>query len=110
MLVLSRKENETVEFPGLGVVIRVFGLTRRRVQLGIDAPISLKIIRGERRQEESGSASVDSIAEHVIGVFADDRVARVGGLNDLRQDVFQQMYRDPATAMEVKDVKPGQGL
>ena len=27
-----------------------------------------------------------------------------------RQDVLQQMYRDPATAMELKDVKPGQGL
>jgi len=27
-----------------------------------------------------------------------------------RQDVLAQMYRDPATAMEVRDVKPGQGL
>ncbi|PVH27679.1 NADH-quinone oxidoreductase subunit J [Pararhodobacter oceanensis] len=27
-----------------------------------------------------------------------------------RQDVTQQMWRDPAKAMELKDVKPGQGL
>lgn len=27
-----------------------------------------------------------------------------------RQNVLAQMWRDPATAMEVKDVKPGQGL
>ena len=27
-----------------------------------------------------------------------------------RQDILQQMYRDPAQAMELKDVKPGQGL
>lgn len=27
-----------------------------------------------------------------------------------RQDVLEQMYRDPAKAMELKDVKPGQGL
>ena len=27
-----------------------------------------------------------------------------------RQDVLTQMYRDPAKAMELKDVKPGQGL
>ena len=27
-----------------------------------------------------------------------------------RQDVFEQLYRDPAKAMELKDVKPGQGL
>ena len=27
-----------------------------------------------------------------------------------RQDVIAQMMRDPATAMELKDIKPGQGL
>ena len=27
-----------------------------------------------------------------------------------RQDVLAQMYRDPKTAMELRDVKPGQGL
>ncbi|PIE14476.1 MAG: NADH:ubiquinone oxidoreductase subunit J [Rhodobacterales bacterium] len=30
--------------------------------------------------------------------------------NVKRQDVLQQMWRDPAEAMELKDVKPGQGL
>ena len=27
-----------------------------------------------------------------------------------RQNVLAQMWRDPAKAMELKDVKPGQGL
>jgi NADH-quinone oxidoreductase subunit J len=27
-----------------------------------------------------------------------------------RQNVLEQMWRDPATAMEMKDIKPGQGL
>jgi NADH-quinone oxidoreductase subunit J len=27
-----------------------------------------------------------------------------------RQNVLHQMWRDPAQAMELKDVKPGQGL
>ena len=31
-------------------------------------------------------------------------------VNVKRQDVLQQMWRDPARAMELKDVKPGQGL
>lgn len=30
--------------------------------------------------------------------------------NVKRQNVLQQMWRDPAKAMEMKDVKPGQGL
>ena len=45
-------------------------------------------------------------------------VAMIGGIvltlrhrKDVkRQDVLAQMYRDPALAMELKDVKPGQGL
>jgi NADH-quinone oxidoreductase subunit J len=31
-------------------------------------------------------------------------------VNVKRQDVLAQMYRDPAKAMELRDVKPGQGL
>jgi len=30
--------------------------------------------------------------------------------NIKRQDILAQMYRDPAKAMEIKDVRPGQGL
>ena len=30
--------------------------------------------------------------------------------NVKRQNVLEQMWRDPAQAMELKDVKPGQGL
>ena len=30
--------------------------------------------------------------------------------NIKRQDILAQMYRDPAKSMELKDVKPGQGL
>ena len=30
--------------------------------------------------------------------------------NVKRQDVIKQMMRDPATAIELKDIKPGQGL
>jgi len=28
----------------------------------------------------------------------------------MKQDTLAQMYRDPAKALEMKDVKPGQGL
>jgi len=27
-----------------------------------------------------------------------------------RQNILEQMYRDPAKTMQMKDVKPGQGL
>jgi sRNA-binding carbon storage regulator CsrA len=70
MLVLSRRENETIEFPALGVVIRLFGFTGRRVRVGIEAPIRLKVTRGETSGNAESmlrsAGSVDSIAEHVI--------------------------------------------
>ncbi len=47
MLVVSRKVNQTVELPGLGVVIRVTELKRSRVQLGIEAPATVRVRRGE---------------------------------------------------------------
>lgn len=48
MLVISRKAEETVEFPELGVVIRVLETKRTRVQIGIEAPRRYQVMRGEK--------------------------------------------------------------
>ena len=39
-----------------------------------------------------------------------DRLGPLTRVDVKRQDVVSQMMRNPATAMELKDVKPGQGL
>ena len=46
MLVLSRKENEEVVI-GNNVSIRILGVFGNRVRLGISAPDSIRIRRGE---------------------------------------------------------------
>ena len=48
MLVLSRKIQQTVEIPELGISIRVMSLGRSRVQLGITAPSEVLVMRGEK--------------------------------------------------------------
>ena len=48
MLVLSRKQGESIEFPGLDVVVRVISLKRSKVQLGIEAPRQISVHRSER--------------------------------------------------------------
>lgn len=96
MLVLSRKENETIEFPALGVVIRVFGLTRKRVQLGIEAPISLKISRGEKSATAHAPAPVESIAEYVIGEEFERLEAELATLAELCQANDRSMARKVA--------------
>ena len=47
MLVLARKADESLEFPELGVVIRVVSLKKTKVHLGIDAPQRIKVRRTE---------------------------------------------------------------
>lgn len=52
MLVLSRRENEQVLFPELGITIKVIKTKGNQVRLGISAPESIKILRGELAFEE----------------------------------------------------------
>jgi len=50
MLVLSRKTNETIELPELGISIEVTQIKGAAVRLGIKAPESIRILRGELLQ------------------------------------------------------------
>ena len=47
MLVLSRKESETVLFPKLGITVEVSRIQGKTVRIGIDAPDEIRVIRGE---------------------------------------------------------------
>lgn len=47
MLVLSRKENESIVFPKLGISVQVTRLGGRVVKLGIEAPEDVRVYRGE---------------------------------------------------------------
>lgn len=47
MLVLSRRENEKIVFPTLGITVQVCGISRTTTRIGIDAPPSVPIMREE---------------------------------------------------------------
>lgn len=47
MLVLSRKEGESIEFRDLNICVRVMQLKKSKVQLGIDAPHDIRVDRTE---------------------------------------------------------------
>jgi carbon storage regulator CsrA len=47
MLVLSRQENQTIIFPNLGISVEVVRVKGKNVRIGIDAPRSIKVVRGE---------------------------------------------------------------
>lgn len=47
MLVLSRRANEAIFFPSLGITLRVVRVRGSIVRLGIEAPPEVKVVRGE---------------------------------------------------------------
>lgn len=47
MLVLSRKCDETIVFPELGITITIIKTDPGRVRVGIDAPRDVRVVRGE---------------------------------------------------------------
>jgi carbon storage regulator CsrA len=47
MLVLSRREQEAIVFPKLGIRIEITRLRGKAVSLGIDAPDAIRVLRGE---------------------------------------------------------------
>ena len=60
MLVLTRKAGESIHIDG-GVVIKVLDVRPSRIRLGIDAPLSVRVQRDERRCESEGRALADAL-------------------------------------------------
>lgn len=47
MLVLSRRVDEAIVFPSLGIRVSVLGIDGGRVKFGFEAPPEVKVLRGE---------------------------------------------------------------
>ena len=47
MLVLSRRKNEVIRFPELGISVKVAQISGKSVRLAIDAPSQVQVLRGE---------------------------------------------------------------
>jgi carbon storage regulator CsrA len=56
MLVLSRKEGEQIVMPECGVTVTILGIEGKRVRLGISAPMSIAVRRGELVQERPSAS------------------------------------------------------
>jgi carbon storage regulator CsrA len=63
MLVLSRRPNEKILFPTLGVTVEITSICKNVVRIGIDAPPSVSIVR-EEIASESDKLAVTKPANH----------------------------------------------
>ncbi len=70
MLVLSRREGESIRLPQLEVEIRVMGLRKSRVQLGIIAPKEIIVSRGELSEQSQTTSYADLEQERLRSELA----------------------------------------
>lgn len=67
MLVLSRRQNEKILFPKLGIIIEIRDIARNVVRVGIQAPSSVGVVRAEIASEaDKASAANTSALRHRI--------------------------------------------
>ena len=57
MLVLSRRLNEKIILPDLGIVLEVTAIERGRVRIGIEAPADVAVLRQELLDESQVAPS-----------------------------------------------------
>ena len=120
-------KGEMAKYMPLALLIGVVILMQ--ISLGVGAWIQAEGAMGLRQAVAPDAAQVENTK--ALGLLIYDKyiylfqasglillVAMIGAIlltlrhrKDVkRQNVLQQMWRDPAKAMELKDVKPGQGL
>ena len=73
MLVLSRREAESIRLPQLDVEIRVMGLRKSKVQLGIIAPKEIMVSRGELSEQSRTTSYADVEHERLRSELAATR-------------------------------------
>lgn len=68
MLVLSRKEEQSIVFPNLGISIEIVRVQGNKVSVGVEAPKAIRIVRGELHTAQ-GSKSDPAPSDLQIGQF-----------------------------------------
>jgi carbon storage regulator CsrA len=61
MLVLSRKENEKILFPHLGIALQILRVGGGKVRLGVEAPSDVSVVRYEIASEEQMNAFAERL-------------------------------------------------
>jgi len=102
MLVLSRREDDKIVFPNLGITVEVLRIAGRSVRLGIKAPSQVRVLRHELANDE-----VEGL-DSVVAAVAPGRISDHQLRNRLNQAtlglslVQQYLERGRAAAADVE--------
>ena len=63
MLVVSRKQNQSIVFPALGIRVEILRIAGKTVRVGVQAPESVQILRGELSDSSSSDGEPSKPSE-----------------------------------------------
>lgn len=82
MLVLSRKEDQSIVFPNLGISIEIVRVQGNKVCVGVEAPKAIRVVRGELQSVADPNDKVCS-PDFQLGQFME--VLPIQTRNELRE-------------------------
>ncbi|MDM4017304.1 response regulator [Roseiconus lacunae] len=103
MLVLTRRTDDLVTFPEVGISLRFLKVRAGQARVGIDAPKDISIVRGELQSEEiiSESALADRFPMHCVPPEARHSIR-----NELHQiSVGMHLYRELLAAGQIEEAE-----
>ena len=101
MLVLSRRAEETLVFPNLGIKLSVLKVTGKVVKLGVEAPPDVKVLRSELPVHASDGEGGDSPAdEQTLHRLRNELNAVRLGLRLLQTGIEKGVEAPPAEALD----------
>lgn len=99
MLVVSRRCDEEIVFPAIGVTVKILNASGNRARLGIDAPSNIQILRGELcNSAENGEQKTKHQLRNelnTITLFIEmyERLVQRGDLDRAHQTYLQMLTR-----------------
>jgi carbon storage regulator CsrA len=105
MLVLSRRATESIRFPQLGISVSIVSVKGCRVQVGIDAPAEIKIIRNELdSSSQTGPKPNALLAEGCVERHA------LGGPSKQQQHEFKNRLNQATLGLHLAQKQLAAGL
>lgn len=77
MLVLSRRESEQIQFPNLGITVRLLRIRGNVARLGIEAPRDVAVVRGELTSQHAHVSAAPPDARERLSHELANRLSKV---------------------------------
>jgi carbon storage regulator CsrA len=97
MLVVSRRCDEEIVFPAIGVTIKILNASGNRTRLGINAPSNIQILRGELQSPEEARQANHKLRNDLnvvtLSIEMYERLVQQGDLDRAHQTYLQMLTR-----------------